>query len=205
MSDMLGNRRFIASLDSVATFSNFDFLYLDMRRRTNWGARLFDNRSFFITPGHRDRPSCDRRQIYRETGAHGHASAIRSPAITASTAGSGYISRSYFFPRLLRRSGLATAPDLVAFEQRDDNFPHRQHDVHRRQRGVEVLRAGVGPPLPDQRRLCARHRRTAARSAPTLDSTGASTSRSARARCWPRASTARGRKATRRTSITSAA
>ena len=50
MSDMLGNRRFIASLDSVSSFSNFDFLYLDLQRRMNWGLRLFDNRSFFTAP-----------------------------------------------------------------------------------------------------------------------------------------------------------
>src|SRR5205823_10956442 len=47
MSDMLGNRRFIASLDSVSSFSNFDFLYFDLEHRTNWGFRLFDNRSFY--------------------------------------------------------------------------------------------------------------------------------------------------------------
>ena len=47
MSDMLGNRRFIASLDSVSSFSNFDFLYFDLQRRTNWGFRLFDQRSFY--------------------------------------------------------------------------------------------------------------------------------------------------------------
>ena len=35
MSDMLGNRRFIASLDSVSSFSNFDFLYFDLQHRMN--------------------------------------------------------------------------------------------------------------------------------------------------------------------------
>ena len=30
--------------------SNFDFLYFDLQHRTNWGFRLFDNRSFFTAP-----------------------------------------------------------------------------------------------------------------------------------------------------------
>ena len=68
MSDMLGDRRFIASLDSVSSFSNFDFLYFDLRHRTNWGFRVFDDRSFFTTLS-ASGDSFDRRQLYRETGA----------------------------------------------------------------------------------------------------------------------------------------
>ena len=67
MSDMLGDRRLIASLDSVSSFSNFDFLYLDLKRRTNWGFRVFDDRSFFSTLS--DNGTFDRRQLYRVTGA----------------------------------------------------------------------------------------------------------------------------------------
>ena len=70
MSDMLGDRRFIASLDSVSSFSNFDLLYFDMHRRTNWGIRVFDNRSFFTTLNATG-DAFDRRQLYRETGAFG--------------------------------------------------------------------------------------------------------------------------------------
>ena len=99
MSDMLGNRRFIASLDSVDTFSNFDFLYLDMHRRLNWGARLYDNRAFFNTF---DVQSGDlnRKQTYRETGAVGLLSYPFS-RYHRLDAGAGYISRQYAFPDLL--------------------------------------------------------------------------------------------------------
>jgi outer membrane protein assembly factor BamA len=96
MSDMLGNRRFIASLDSVNTFSNFDFLYLDMRRRTSWGARLFDNRSFFNTFDN-ESGRLNRRQIYRETGAVGLVSYPFS-RYHRLDAGAGYMARQYAFP-----------------------------------------------------------------------------------------------------------
>lgn len=96
MSDMLGNRRFIASLDSVDTFSNFDFLYLDMHRRMNWGARLYDNRAFFNTFD-LNSGRLDRRQVYRDTGVLGLVSYpfTRYHRIDA---GAGYISRQYAFP-----------------------------------------------------------------------------------------------------------
>jgi len=71
MSDMLGNRRFIASLDSVSSFSNFDFLYFDLQHRTNWGFRLFDQRSFYVTPTNVSGSLFERHQLYRETGAMG--------------------------------------------------------------------------------------------------------------------------------------
>ena len=71
MSDMLGNRRFIASLDSVSSFSNFDFLYFDLQHRTNWGFRLFDQRSFYLTPTNVSGSLFERHQLYRETGAMG--------------------------------------------------------------------------------------------------------------------------------------
>ncbi len=119
MSDMLGGRRFIASLDSVASFSNFDFLYLDMRRRTSWGARLFDNRSFFLTQDIQT-GRLDSRQTYRETGLMGIVSHPfnRYHRIDG---GLGYLSRDYYFPRFFPDP--LGGPDLVAYEQRKDNFP----------------------------------------------------------------------------------
>jgi len=71
MSDMLGNRRFIASLDSVSTFSNFDFLYFDLQHRANWGFRVFDDRAFYTIATDVSGNLFDRHQLYRETGAFG--------------------------------------------------------------------------------------------------------------------------------------
>jgi Tol biopolymer transport system component len=110
MSDMLGNRRFIASLDSVASFSNFDFLYFDMQRRLNWGFRVFDNRSFYVAPDY-SRGTLERvRQDYRETGAIGILS-YPFDRYHRIDVGTGYLSRQYSIPTF---SGV--------FE-RSDNFP----------------------------------------------------------------------------------
>jgi Tol biopolymer transport system component len=115
MSDMLGNRRFIAALDSVSSFSNFDFLYFDMQRRMNWGIRLFDNRSFFVSPDF-ERGQLDRvRQTYRETGAV----ALLSYPFTRYhrlDGGVGYISRQIAFP-------IPTGGGGISFIDRRDDYP----------------------------------------------------------------------------------
>jgi len=118
MSDMLGNRRFIAALDSVSSFSNFDFLYFDLQRRLNWGVRLFDNRSFFTTfnqeLGRQERI----QQLYRETGAIG----ILSYPFTRYHRidfGGGYEARNIAFPTLRDNNGTFE----LAFINRRDNFP----------------------------------------------------------------------------------
>ncbi|HEX7708717.1 MAG TPA: BamA/TamA family outer membrane protein, partial [Thermoanaerobaculia bacterium] len=118
MSDMLGNRRFIASLDSVSTFSNFDFLYLDMTRRMNWGGRLFDNRSFYLTPDF-ETGRYDRQQLYRETGAVGLLSYPFTRYHRMDT-GAGFISRDYFRPTFVDIPGEGLG---VTYEQRRDNYP----------------------------------------------------------------------------------
>jgi len=116
MSDMLGNRRFIAALDSVSSFSNFDFIYMDLHRRWNWGVRLFDNRSFFNTLN-QENDFLDRgRQEYRETGLIGFYS-YPFTRYHRVDVGAGYESRNYNFPL-----GFDSEGNLVFF-QRKDNFP----------------------------------------------------------------------------------
>jgi Tol biopolymer transport system component len=119
MSDMLGNRRFIASLDSVDTFSNFDFLYLDMRRRMNWGARLFDNRSFYLSPNF-ETQRFDRKQTYRETGAMGLLS-YPFTRYHRVDGGLGYMMRDYFYPHFVQDP--VSGQELVFYEHRKDDFP----------------------------------------------------------------------------------
>lgn len=119
MSDMLGGRRFIATLDSVSAFSNFDFLYLDMRRRMNWGARLYDNRSFFVGFDLRT-GELNRRQVFRETGAMGLLSYPFS-RYHRIEGGLGFMSRDYYMPRFVPDP--AGGRDLVGYEPRSDNFP----------------------------------------------------------------------------------
>jgi Tol biopolymer transport system component len=117
MSDMLGDRRFIASLDSVSSFSNFDFLYLDMHNRTSWGFRVYDSRSFYSTLGTNssNELTLDRHQLYRETGA---VAILSHPfdRYHRIDAGLGYESRDVNYP-FLDDSG------NLFFINRRDNFP----------------------------------------------------------------------------------
>ncbi|HVR41018.1 MAG TPA: BamA/TamA family outer membrane protein [Thermoanaerobaculia bacterium] len=118
MSDMLGNRRFIASLDSVSSFSNFDFLYFDLHKRMNWGFRVFDNRSFFTTFDTAT-GRFNQRQDYRETGALGLIS-YPFTRYHRFDAGAGYISRDVIYPFPV------TSPEgerLFFFIPRRDNYP----------------------------------------------------------------------------------
>jgi len=120
MSDMLGNRRFIAALDSVSSFSNFDFLYFDLQHRTNWGFRVFDNRAFFTAfdtiSGRNERI----RQAYRETGAIGILS-YPFNRYRRVDFGLGYESRDYFAVNVLQDP--ATGLPAYEFTPRRDNFP----------------------------------------------------------------------------------
>jgi WD40 repeat protein len=111
MSDMLGDRRFIASLDSVSTFSNFDFLYMNIRKRMNWGGRLFDNRSFYYTQDDVT-GEINRRQAFRQTGFVGLASYPFS-RYHRFDAGAGYMARDYFYPDF----------SINQYVHRRDNFP----------------------------------------------------------------------------------
>ena len=115
MSDMLGNRRFIASLDSVSSFSNFDFLYFDLQRRTNWGFRVFDNRSFYATPSTSSASLFERHQLYRETGAIGIVSYPFDRYHRLDT-GLGYEVRDVNYPYY------TSTGDIFVFHYRD-SFP----------------------------------------------------------------------------------
>ena len=46
-SDNLGDRRILADLSSVDTFSNFNLAYLDLSHRYQWQVQLFDDRRYF--------------------------------------------------------------------------------------------------------------------------------------------------------------
>ncbi len=71
-SDYLGDRRIIANLAAVDTFSDFDLLYLDQRKKRQWGIRLFDNRYFAFSNQNRVldpfNQNLERDQVYSITG-----------------------------------------------------------------------------------------------------------------------------------------
>ncbi|HUP66464.1 MAG TPA: hypothetical protein VM557_14430 [Thermoanaerobaculia bacterium] len=117
MSDMLGNRRFVASLDSVSTFSNFDFLYFDMRQRLNWGVRLFDSRTFFVAPDFNRGEFTREERIYRETGVIGLVS-YPFDRYHRLDFGGGFMIRDIDYP-----IGFDPVTGQNFFFQREDEFP----------------------------------------------------------------------------------
>jgi Tol biopolymer transport system component len=71
-SDNLGDRRIIADLSSVESFSNFNFLYLDLSDRLQWYAQVFDDRSFY-----------EQYDFVRGSGQRGH----KDYSVTGAAAG----------------------------------------------------------------------------------------------------------------------
>ena len=49
-SDNLGDKRILADISSVESFSNYDIVYADFSRRIQWQARLFDERLYYLEP-----------------------------------------------------------------------------------------------------------------------------------------------------------
>jgi hypothetical protein len=47
-SDQLGDRRIIADISAISTFSDFNLIYADLSNRLQWTVRAFDLRTFFI-------------------------------------------------------------------------------------------------------------------------------------------------------------
>ena len=118
LSDMLGDRRIVIGLDTVSTFANFDFTYIDQSNRTNWGARLYDTNTFYVslTP----QGDLDRRQTYRETGLIGFL-AYPFDRYRRVEFGGGYLLREIAYPFQV------TDPDTgetgIAFIDQKDDFP----------------------------------------------------------------------------------
>jgi hypothetical protein len=67
-ADQYGDRRVDLLLESVSGFSNFQFSYLELSKRLQWGATVFDNREYYIY-GASLEGNVLRQQVYRETGA----------------------------------------------------------------------------------------------------------------------------------------
>lgn len=118
--DNLGDRRFIAQLQSLSSFTNFDFIYYDLSKRLQKGIRLFDDRTYFLAFDQRLGQTVlvrDRR-AYRTTGGLLLASypLSRYHRLEGSL---GFISRSFDFPFAI--SDINGNRFLIA--PRTDNYP----------------------------------------------------------------------------------
>ncbi len=71
-SDYLGDRRIILNVAAIDALSDFDVIYLNQRKRTQWAGRLFDRRVYQFQREVDDAGiirGFDRRQVYGVTGA----------------------------------------------------------------------------------------------------------------------------------------
>jgi hypothetical protein len=117
--DNLGDRRFIASLQSVSSFTDFQFAYFDITRRLQKGVTLFDSRAYFIAQDQSTGQIVRDRQAYRNTG--GLFNFVypldRYHRVEALT---GFISRSIDYPYVITNNDGSQAFLVTA---REDNFP----------------------------------------------------------------------------------
>ncbi|MCM2269457.1 MAG: hypothetical protein NDJ75_05105 [Thermoanaerobaculia bacterium] len=118
-SDYLGDRRLFLLFNSVDTFSNFNFTYLDLSRRWNWALELFDDRSFFL--------GFDQRSGFLQRGeaAFSQTGAIASLVYPMSfyhrvELGAGYIFRDYDFQQVQRDE---QGNVVYSIAPRSDDFP----------------------------------------------------------------------------------
>ncbi|MBZ0112757.1 MAG: hypothetical protein K8J08_09860, partial [Thermoanaerobaculia bacterium] len=124
-SDYLGDRRLFMYFQSVSSFSDFDVTYIDLRRRTQRGIQVFDQRLFYL--GFRPVGSGEFLEVTREeeafslTGVRGFiAYPINlSHRFEASLA---YIYRDYSFQDFVQDPNTGQAFPATPFD-RTDSFP----------------------------------------------------------------------------------
>ncbi len=66
-ADQYGDRRFNLVWDSVSGYSNFQFTWVNLAKRLQWGATIFDDREYYVYATSLE-GNIQQQQIYRETG-----------------------------------------------------------------------------------------------------------------------------------------
>jgi WD40 repeat protein len=118
-SDNLGDRRIIADMSAVETFSNFNLIYADLSRRMQWYLRLFDLRSFYIGQDIVTGRLVRGQQSFQESGAIG---TIVYPFSFYHRVeiGAGYMIRKLNFTDVVTNN---QGQQVVAISPSSDNFP----------------------------------------------------------------------------------
>jgi len=98
-SDHYGDRRVNVLLESVSGYSNFQVAYLNLEKRFQWGATVFDDRSYFVAADAFTGREVRLKRLYRETGAALFAQYPLSLYLRAEGA-LGYIYRDVDYPVL---------------------------------------------------------------------------------------------------------
>jgi WD40-like Beta Propeller Repeat len=117
--DNLGDRRFVAALQSLSSYTNIFLQYVDLSKRLQKGIALFDDRQYYI--GIDNSLGFDRavrsRRIYRDTGGFG---TVAYPLSRYSRVEGqiGYISRSIDYPISVDQT-----TGQIGFATLKNNFP----------------------------------------------------------------------------------
>jgi Tol biopolymer transport system component len=114
-SDYLGDRRLIADLSSVDSFSDFQVTYIDLTDRLQWQAQLFDYRDYYLFGD--ELGEVDRERRISVTGALG-ALIYPTSFTTRFELGAGYLIR-----KLDQFRGFNPNTGSPVFSEFEDDFP----------------------------------------------------------------------------------
>ena len=101
-SDLLGDYRIFLRLNSIASYSNLNVLYLDLKKRLQWGANVFDFRDYYLAAF--SDGALRTRQATRQTGAFAYAQYPLNRHYRLEGQ-AGYLSRSITLPFLDQQTG----------------------------------------------------------------------------------------------------
>ncbi|MGD8440653.1 MAG: hypothetical protein PVG53_08960 [Holophagae bacterium] len=111
-SDQYGDRRLQVFLNTIDTFSNFRVSWLNLEPRLQWGATLYDYRTFYITGFDPLRGGVsERQQAYRVTAAEANGQYPFSRYYRVQ-GGVGYLDRQANYPSLDESTGEVIFPEV---------------------------------------------------------------------------------------------
>jgi Tol biopolymer transport system component len=116
LSDLLGDNRLLFDFQSVSTFSNFFFQYVNVKNRVNWGAYVRDYRDYYYVQSYTTNAVARAQQAYSTTTA---GATITYPfnRYYRMTGFSGYTTRSSTRPQFL-------ADGTTQYFDTDEHFPY---------------------------------------------------------------------------------
>ena len=118
-SDYLGDRRAFFLFDSVSTFSNFRLGYYNIAKRFQWGAQVYDDRSYYYSYDYTTGAAIRDQRISRNTGV----SLVGTYPFTRYTrleGNIGFVSRSLDVPIALFNTD---GSQYYVYQPRSDNVP----------------------------------------------------------------------------------
>jgi hypothetical protein len=118
-SDYLGDHRAFFQFDSVSTFSNFRVGYFNISKRFQWGAQVYDNRSYYYGYDYQTGDVVRDQRISRNTGV-ALSGTYPFTRYTRLEGNIGFISRALDVPLLQTN---ADGTQFFVYEARSDNVP----------------------------------------------------------------------------------